>query len=295
VREPDDSVDHGRIVASGTRSEVAPGGRGRSSRHAASTDAAGKPNPARAPGPGRSAIGDRHSPHAAKDHALPLVELDGASVWLGPRRVIRDLDWRIDRGQQWLVTGTNGSGKSTLLRMLHAQLRPALGGSIRWPALGNPRSVWTLRRRVAWVSPELQAAYRYPTTVRECVASGFDSSFGLTRAPTARENERIDELLAEFDLDALSARPLTTLSYGQARRALIARALVNRPQLLLLDEPWEGLDEDASAALNRALAATVAHGTQLVCASHLTAHRELFTHEIVLEPGGAARTGPIDV
>jgi molybdate transport system ATP-binding protein len=144
------------------------------------------------------------------------------------------------------------------------------------------------------VSPELQAAYRYPTTVRECVASGFDSSFGLTRAPTARESGRVAELLAEFALDALAERPLTTLSYGQARRALIARALANRPRLLLLDEPWEGLDEDASAALNRALAATVAHGTQLVCASHLTAHRELFTHEIALEPGGAAHAAPIE-
>jgi molybdate transport system ATP-binding protein len=237
---------------------------------------------------------DREWPAHDGDRALPLVEIENASVWLGPRRVLRELDWRIEPGQQWLVTGANGSGKSTLLRMLHGQLRPAMGGAIRWPALGLPRSVWSLRRRVAWVSPELQAAYRYPTTVRECVASGFDSSFGLTRAPTRRENERVDELLAEFALDALAARPLKTLSYGQARRALIARALVNRPRLLLLDEPWEGLDQDASTALNRALAATVAHGTQLVCASHLPAHRELFTHELALESGGAAQAAAIE-
>jgi molybdate transport system ATP-binding protein len=286
-------LEHGRIAASGMRSEVA-GGRQERPRHDAHS-AAIEPAITRPRGAGHGAIGQRQSHSADRDHALPLVVLEKANVWLGPRRVIRDLDWRIEQGQQWLVTGANGSGKSTLLRMLHGQLRPALGGSIRWPALGTPRSVWTLRRQVAWVSPELQAAYRYPTTVRECVASGFDSSFGLTRAPTPRENERVDELLAEFALDALAARPLTTLSYGQARRALIARALVNHPRLLLLDEPWEGLDADASAALNRALAATVAHGTQLVCASHLTAHRELFTHEITLEPGGAARAGPIEV
>jgi molybdate transport system ATP-binding protein len=139
----------------------------------------------------------------------------------------------------------------------------------------------------------LQAAYRYPTSVRECVASGFDSSFGLTRAPSADENERVAELLAEFALDALAARPLTTLSYGQARRALIAWALVHRPALLLLDEPWEGLDDDVSAVLNRALAAAIKHGTQLVSASHLAAHRELFTHEMALEAGRVTRAGAI--
>jgi molybdate transport system ATP-binding protein len=285
-------LERGRIVASATRSAAAGGGHERRAGHGASARAAVERAATRARG--AEDASSRERPSAEGDRPLPLVELENASVWLGPRRVLRDLDWRIDAGQQWLVTGANGSGKSTLLRLLHGQLRPARGGAIRWPALGLPRSVWTLRRQVAWVSPELQAAYRYPTTVRDCVASGFDSSFGLTRAPTAHESDRVDELLAEFALDALATRLLATLSYGQARRALIARALVNRPRLLLLDEPWEGLDEEASAALNRALAATTAHGTQLVCASHLAAHRELFTHEIAIEAGGAARAAAIE-
>jgi molybdate transport system ATP-binding protein len=269
-------LERGRIVASTARSERPATDRPRRVGHGRSAGADDRP-----------ACRARGADRAGGDRPLPLVEIENASIWLGSRRVLGDFAWRIDPGQQWLVTGANGSGKSTLLRLLHGQLRPAKGGAIHWPALGNPRSVWTLRRQVAWVSPELQAAYRYPTTVRDCVASGFDSSFGLTRAPTPRETERVDELLAEFSLDTLATRLLTTLSYGQARRALIARALANRPKLLLLDEPWEGLDEDAAAALNHALAATIAHGTQLVCASHLAAHRELFTHEIAIEADGA--------
>ena len=284
-------LERGRIVATETRSAAASGSHEPRSGHAASGSTAVERAAPRRRRAGHAATGDRRS--AERERPLPLVEIENGNIWLGSRRVLRDFDWRIDPGQQWLVTGANGSGKSTLLRLLHAQLRPAKGGAIHWPALGNPRSVWTLRRKVAWVSPELQAAYRYPTTVRDCVASGFDSSFGLTRAPTARESARVDELLAEFSLDALAKRLLTTLSYGQARRALIARALVNRPKLLLLDEPWEGLDQDASATLNRALAATMAHGTQLVCASHLAAHRELFTHEIAIEAGGATHAAPI--
>ena len=70
------------------------------------------------------------------------------------------------------------------------------------------------------------------------------------------------------------------------RRALIARALTNRPRVLLLDEPWEGLDAPMAELLNRTLAAIIAEGTQIVCASHLTAHREHFTHQLVLEDGG---------
>jgi molybdate transport system ATP-binding protein len=208
--------------------------------------------------------------------------------------VLHEVTWRLAPREQWLVTGPNGSGKSSFLRLLHGQLRPALGSEIRWPALGNPRNVWTLRRAVAWLSPELQAAYRYPTTVRGCIASGFESSIGLTREPTRAQTQRVDELLREFALEPLAERQLKTLSYGQARRALIARALVGRPRVLLLDEPWEGLDADSAALLNATLRTVIAGGTQLVCASHLAAHREMFTHELALQAGRVAQAGRIE-
>jgi molybdate transport system ATP-binding protein len=101
---------------------------------------------------------------------------------------------------------------------------------------------------------------------------------------------RVEELLAVFALVKLAERKLATLSYGQARRALIARALVNRPRVLLLDEPWEGLDRPIAALLNAQLAAVAAADTQLVCASHLALYREHFTHELVLERGTIVAT-----
>jgi ABC-type molybdenum transport system ATPase subunit/photorepair protein PhrA len=222
-----------------------------------------------------------------------LIVLEHADVWLGARHVLRDLSWRLEPAQQWLVTGANGSGKSTFLRLLHGQLRPALGSEISWPALGNPRNVWELRKSIAWLSPELQAAYRYPSSVRACVASGFESSIGQTRALTSPETARVDELLVELELAELADRALRTLSYGQMRRALIARALANRPRVLLLDEPWEGLDAPMAELLNRTLAAVIAEGTQLVCASHLTAHRGPFTHELAIDDGVAVSSSPL--
>jgi molybdate transport system ATP-binding protein len=215
----------------------------------------------------------------------PLVLVEKADIWLGRRQVLHGIDWRLDAGHSWLVTGANGSGKSSFLRLLHGQLRPALGGRVSWPALGNPRNIWALRKHIAWVSPELQAAYRYPSTVRSCVASGFESSIGQTRALLDEEDARVTEILAQFELGELADRALDTLSYGQMRRALIARALVNRPRVLLLDEPWEGLDAPMAALLDRMLASIIAEGTQLVCTSHLEAHRDPFTDELMLEAG----------
>ncbi len=266
------AIEHGRVIAT-------------ESRAASDAPAAPAPQPTDQAAQAQAAA----APHAApRDEAL--IALDHADVWLGTRHVLRDVCWRLEPAQHWLVTGANGSGKSTFLRLLHGQLRPALGSEIHWPALGDPRNVWELRKRIAWLSPELQAAYRYPSTVRACVASGFESSIGQTRALMPAETSRVDALLVEFELTDLADRALRTLSYGQARRALIARALVNRPRVLLLDEPWEGLDAPMAELLNRTFAAVIAERTQLVCASHLTAHREHFTHELVLEAGVVTRS-----
>jgi molybdate transport system ATP-binding protein len=230
---------------------------------------------------------------AAAAHANePLIAVAGADVWLAGRRVLHDVTWQLLPGQHWLVTGANGSGKSSFLRMLHGQLRPALGGTVTWPALGHPRDVWQLRKKVAWVSAELQAAYRYPTTVRACIASGFTSSVGATRRATADETARIEQLLEELELVPLADRLLSTLSYGQTRRALLGRLLANRPRVLLLDEPWEGLDAPMAELLNVTLERVAADGTQLVSASHLKTHRSHFTHELTLAEGRVVRAGP---
>jgi molybdate transport system ATP-binding protein len=225
-------------------------------------------------------------------HDTPLIALERADVWLAGRAVLAEITWQLKPGEHWLVTGANGSGKSSFLRLLHGQLRPALGGEVSWPGLGNPRNVWQLRKQVAWLSPELQAAYRYPSTVRASIASGFTSSIGQTRSLTAAETARVEQLLGDLTLAPLADRLLATLSYGQARLALIGRALATHPRVLLLDEPWEGLDAPMAELLNRTLAKVMADGTQLVCASHLSAHRHHFTHELALESGRVVRAGP---
>jgi ABC-type molybdenum transport system ATPase subunit/photorepair protein PhrA len=122
---------------------------------------------------------------------------------------------------------------------------------------------------VAWVSPELAAAYLYPTTTFACIASGFTSSIGQTRPLQAAEHARCEHLLAAFGLEPLRDRPLESLSHGQRRRALLARTLATEPRVLLLDEPWEGLDEPTIARVVECLREAMRAGMQIVCASHV--------------------------
>ena len=214
-----------------------------------------------------------------------LIEIDNANVWIEERKIISGLNWRLLKGQHWYIAGANGSGKTTFLRLLHGQLRPALTGSIRWVGLGDPSNIWALRRLVGWVSPELQADYRYAATVQDCVASGIDSSLGLVRPVKQKERILVTSAVEDLELQQLAERSIRTLSYGQFKRTLIARALVNRPKILLLDEPWEGLDPGAIELLGGKLQDIAERGTQLICTSHLDVAQGWFTHRLTLENG----------
>ncbi len=220
-------------------------------------------------GPSTAARTDAMPPAAPERPASPLIVVSSASVYYAGRAVLKSVDWSLRPGEHWLIFGHNGSGKSTFLRLLHGQLRSATGGVVTWPGLGNPADVWTLRRQVGLVSAELMAGYRYPVSVRECIGSGIESSHGLTRRLSDAEIARVDALIERFDLRSLAARRLTALSYGQMHRTMIARTLVNAPRVLLLDEPWEGLDPDTRALVARNVTQAMHDGTQVICATHV--------------------------
>jgi molybdate transport system ATP-binding protein len=224
-------------------------------------------------------------PSRPDESGAAIIAIEHANVWLDHRRALADVTWTLYEGEHWQITGPNGAGKSTFLRLLHGQLRPAKGGAIRFPGIDNPENVWSLRKQIAWVSPELQAGYWYPTNVRECIASGFDSSIGQTRRLKAAEDALVDELIDQFELRDLAGRNVKALSYGQFRRVLIARAVVYTPKVLLLDEPWEGLDPGNLELVTRELNQIIARGSQLVCATHLAINGARFNREMRIEKG----------
>jgi molybdate transport system ATP-binding protein len=197
-----------------------------------------------------------------------LIAIRNATLYRDYRPVIRDLDWTIGRGEHWAVLGANGSGKSTLLCFLYGDLHAALGGEIR--RAGHPRGarIEEWKRRVGWLSPELQADHYLAGSIEEIVIAGRYSSIGLNEAPTRSDRAHARRWLRYFGIDRLRDRGPRQVSYGQMRLALIARAMVNEPELLLLDEPCAGLDRDVRASVLALIERLARSGTQLVMAVH---------------------------
>jgi len=201
-----------------------------------------------------------------------LVRLKHVAIYRNYRSVIPAFDWTFRAGEHWCITGPNGSGKSTLIALLYGDLWPALGGVIERPALapGTPVSEW--KRLVGLVSPELQAAYAATAcTIEEIVLSGLYSSVGLDGEPTRAERNRAQLAMRQAGIAALAQRRARQVSYGQLRLALLARALVLPRRLLLLDEPFDGLDPQVSARAHALVDAAARASAQLVLATH---HRD---------------------
>jgi molybdate transport system ATP-binding protein len=223
-----------------------------------------------------------------------LVSLRRASAWREGVRVLHDLSLDICRADCWLVHGANGSGKSSLIQMLYGDLGVASGGSIWRQGIEPGVQLVSFQRHVGLIAPELQAIYPRHLPVLDLVASGIHASVGLNSELLASEQTRARRALLRVGAGALAARTVRTLSYGQLRRVLFARALINQPDILLLDEPYAGLDARTRAALRSLVERASADGTTIVMTTHhLDEWPVRATHELELARGRARYCGAI--
>ncbi|HZZ83666.1 MAG TPA: ATP-binding cassette domain-containing protein [Anaeromyxobacteraceae bacterium] len=225
--------------------------------------------------------------------ASPLLHLERASVNVSGHPVLHALDWTVLPGESWAVLGPNGAGKSTLIRLLAGEEQPMPGGRVRRLGLPSRTGLWELRARVALVSPELQARHRYEERGEEVVLSGFFGSIGLPEEPTPAQREAARRWMDRLGAAHLAARRVQALSHGELRRLLLARALVREPELLLLDEPCDGLDASSRAELLALLESLCRGGLHLVLASHHASDLiPSIDHVLELEGGRVRRAGP---
>ena len=233
------------------------------------------------------------------DTSVPLLEIHEASVLRAERLILDRLSLRLAVGQHTAILGANGSGKSTLIRLISRQLYPLArsGGVPVVRVFGLDRwSVSELRSLIGIVSPSMQLDYTSdtPLEVFDAVVSGFFAArgLGLDHQVTPDMRERALEALAQMEATPLIGREMASLSTGEARRVLIARALVHRPRALLLDEPCAGLDPASRRRFLESLRMLARHGTTLLLVTH---HVEEILpeidHVLLLHEGKLLREG----
>jgi iron complex transport system ATP-binding protein len=200
-----------------------------------------------------------------------IVEMRNVTAWRGDTRVFEGLSLDILPGVSTAVLGPNGSGKSTFLRLLSREIHPEHREGSAMRLFGRERwNVWELRSRIGIVSHDLQSGYPRHLTGTEVVLSGFRSSLGVWahQRYTVGERERVGTILWELGVSRLADRRYATLSTGEQRRFLLARALVHDPEVLVLDEPTSGLDPAACFQYLEIVRGLIREGKTLVLVTH---------------------------
>lgn len=163
------------------------------------------------------------------------------------RAILDRVSWTVHAGERWALLGPNGSGKTTLLSLLCGDHPQAYANDVRLfgRRRGSGETVWDVKRNVGLLSPEFHLYFAAPLTAERAAATGFFDTVSAG-ATTPEQDARVRELFAAFGIAHLAGRAFKSLSTGEQRLVLLARALVKRPPLLILDEPFQGMDPAAT-------------------------------------------------
>lgn len=216
----------------------------------------------------------------ADEDARPVIDVRAATVRYGEVQALERATVRIGRGRVCALVGMNGSGKSTLMKVMLGLVRPHPG---RVLINGAPPSSARRSGQIAYVTQREEVDWAYPITVREVVMTGRYAHQGPTRRARRHDYRIVDEALARVGLADLAGRQIGRLSGGQRKRAFVARALAQRATVLLLDEPFAGVDDRSQRTITGLLRELAAGGATIVIATHdLPALPELADEALLL-------------
>jgi iron complex transport system ATP-binding protein len=223
-----------------------------------------------------------------------ILSVSGLRIERGGTVILSDVDWRVQRGEHWVILGANGSGKTSLLSALTGYLMPTAGKiSVLGETYGE--SDWReLRKKIGLVSSSVRQMMADDEPALETVASGKYAMIDFWGRLSRTDKARALRLLNQVECDHLAGRPWRVLSQGERQRVLIGRALMARPRVLILDEPCAGLDPAAREHFLQFLQRLGAHKrapTLVLVTHHVEEIMPVFSHLLVLKSGTVLASG----
>ncbi|WP_226035555.1 ABC transporter ATP-binding protein [Aquibacillus saliphilus] len=224
-----------------------------------------------------------------------VIQLDDVSLMRDGKWILKDITWKINKGEHWALLGLNGAGKTALLHMLSAYYFPTKGNvTVLQKRFGKDPLGEDLRKRIGIVSSTLQERIYGEDSAYQVVLSGAFASIGLYQTPTDDMRQKAQQLLKELGCFEYANRSYSTLSQGERQRVLIGRALMADPEFLILDEPTIGLDFIAREQLLEAIS-RIANHTNPASILYVTHHVEevlpCFQHTLLLKAGNVFASG----
>jgi len=218
-----------------------------------------------------------------------ILEMNKLSIRYGEVYALKDFSWKVKTGEKWFVSGPNGSGKSTLLSLITGDHPQAYQENFKW--MGKPRgsgeSIWDIKKKIGFMSPEMMVYLPYDQTIYQMVASGLFDTMGLFRKLKPEEQERVENFLELFYFEDRRNLRVRALSVQDQRLVLLARAFIKDPEILILDEPFQGLESALVQDFKRLLENLWKGNSKTLL---FTSHKEtdiplIITHTLRLEPG----------
>jgi iron complex transport system ATP-binding protein len=229
--------------------------------------------------------------------ASNILELRELVYERGGKRILSHIDWTIRSGEHWALLGANGSGKTSLLQIIAGYAWPQDGSVRVMGELYGEADIPELRKRIGWVTSSLKRQVLGHLPALSIVLGGFDGAFGVFRAFSDEEKDAAREALRSVGCEHLADRAYDVLSQGERQRILLARGLVHRPALLILDEPCSGLDPVATRrflADLRAWAMREGAPTVVYVTHHLEEIAPFLNRTLVLREGSILASGETD-
>ena len=227
----------------------------------------------------------------------PWISIKNIRFVRNRRLILEDISWEIRPGEHWVVLGANGSGKTTLLQVLAGYLWPTSGDVTVLGQRFGEVDLRALRRKIGWVGSFLQAQVPPSQMPLEFIVSGKYASLGIFDKPEAGDFKQAADLAARLQCDNILDLPYAVLSQGEKQRLLIARALIHKPRLLILDEPCGGLDlvsREKLLATLEDLGSTPGGPSMILVTHYLEEIMPAFSHVLLLKSGRCAAKGQKD-